>query len=153
MVFYRSESFAEHKAWCAAIVVRVSPNCIKIELIRAISSVDLSSAIQHAIADISAANSHDFIISPQNQCMLQRNDQEQYICLEFLYKKWRQQDSNLRPSTRQADALPAELCLHEMIINDIVEFGKKMMKSYLPYLSIQTCIHVTEPENCGAVEK
>ena len=24
---------------------------------------------------------------------------------------WRQQDSNLRPSTRQADALPAELCL------------------------------------------
>ena len=26
-------------------------------------------------------------------------------------KKWRQQGSNLRPSTRQADALPAELCL------------------------------------------
>lgn len=30
--------------------------------------------------------------------------------------QWRQQDSNLRPSTRQADALPAELCLHTDII-------------------------------------
>ena len=30
-------------------------------------------------------------------------------------KHWRQQDSNLRPSTRQADALPAELCLHKTI--------------------------------------
>ena len=26
---------------------------------------------------------------------------------------WKQQDSNLRPSTRQADALPAELCFQQ----------------------------------------
>ena len=30
--------------------------------------------------------------------------------------KWRQQDSNLRPFTRQANALPAELCLHADIL-------------------------------------
>ena len=29
---------------------------------------------------------------------------------------WRQQDSNLRPPARQANALPAELCLHASII-------------------------------------
>ena len=32
-------------------------------------------------------------------------------------KKWRQQDSNLRPFTRQANALPAELCLHVLYDN------------------------------------
>ena len=37
-------------------------------------------------------------------------------CMEFTNQKWRQQDSNLRPFTRQANALPAELCLHESIL-------------------------------------
>lgn len=38
------------------------------------------------------------------------------LCAGVLEKKWRQQDSNLRPSTRQADALPTELCLHDLIL-------------------------------------
>ena len=36
---------------------------------------------------------------------------------------WRQQGSNLRPSTRQADALPAELYLHTAIL---IDRGKKI---------------------------
>ncbi len=31
------------------------------------------------------------------------------------FLKWRQQDSNLRPFTRQANALPAELCLRGIL--------------------------------------
>ena len=38
--------------------------------------------------------------------------------IQHNFKGWRQQGSNLRPSTRQADALPAELYLHTAILYD-----------------------------------
>ena len=53
----------------------------------------------------------------------------QAIISFYILSQWRQQDSNLRPSTRQADALPAELCLHRMIINDRNGIGKIILNS------------------------
>lgn len=45
----------------AAMVDRVSPSCMKMELIRAISSAVFPSAMQQAMALMDRANSQDFI--------------------------------------------------------------------------------------------
>ena len=57
-------SLGEHKASLAAMVDRVSPSCMKMELIRAISSADFPSAMQQAREEIKIANSQEFMTSP-----------------------------------------------------------------------------------------
>ena len=52
-------SGGQHSAWCAAMVVNVSPNCMNMELIRAISSGLLPSAMQQARVDMERASSQD----------------------------------------------------------------------------------------------
>lgn len=47
-------------------MARESPICIKMELIRAISSGDLPSAIQQARAEIVTVSSQESMISPQD---------------------------------------------------------------------------------------
>ena len=51
-----------HSASRAAIVDRVSPSCMKMELMRAISSGLFPSAMQQARADMETANSQDFMM-------------------------------------------------------------------------------------------
>lgn len=52
-------SGGQHSAWCAAMVANVSPNCMNMELIRAISSGLLPSAMQQASVDTERASSQD----------------------------------------------------------------------------------------------
>lgn len=63
---FNYSSLPEHRASLAAIVVSVSPSCIKMELSRAISSGDLSLAIQQARAEMAVTNSQDCMLSPQS---------------------------------------------------------------------------------------
>lgn len=66
---------------------------------------------------------------------------------------WKQQDSNLRPSTRQADALPAELCFqriyyiisgriykHKIVLKQLKKNLKKMEHCHAILSSLQKAI-------------
>ena len=54
-----------------------------------------------------------------NICFLESIDSPKPQCFYGIYdtKKWKVQESNLRPFARQASALPAELTFHALIVS------------------------------------